>query len=200
MHILPCPSERKRRIFPFRAGSHSRCPSLRGAKRRGNPFPPALSISGKSADLPGYKSFFLSFWELRFLPLWEESSKEAHEGGERKISPPCDPPLCAPKASSFDHPPPRMSPICRASNEMFRAGNTGSVSDEARGKRFFALRPQNDKRRQCMSCFVILSEAKNLSIPRRFAFPAGARHRHFQFPIFHFQLKKPAFSRLFMVL
>ena len=37
-----------------------------------------------------------------------------------------------------------------------------------------------------MSCFVILSEAKNLSILRRFAFPAGARHifciRHCEAP------------------
>ena len=36
--------------------------------------------------------------ELRFLPLWEESSKEAHEGGEEcgadaaRSPPPCDPP------------------------------------------------------------------------------------------------------------
>ena len=50
-----------------------------------------------------------------------------------------------------------MSPICRASNEMFRAGNTGSVSDEACRKRFFALRPQNDKRRKRISQSVILS-------------------------------------------
>ena len=89
--------------------------------------------------------------------MWEESSKEAHEGGERKISPPCDPPLCAPKAFSFEHPPPRRTPICLAPIEMFRSGNVGSVSDEARGKRFFALRPQNDKRRKRISQSVILS-------------------------------------------
>ena len=40
---------------------------------------------------------------------------------------------------------------------MFRAGNADSVSDEARGKRFFALRPQNDKRRKRISQSVILS-------------------------------------------
>ncbi|MBQ3879238.1 MAG: hypothetical protein II727_02965, partial [Oscillospiraceae bacterium] len=68
----------------------------------------AFPISCKSADLPGYCLCFLLFQELRFLPLWEESSKEAHEGGEREISPPCDPPLCAPKAFSFEHPPPRV--------------------------------------------------------------------------------------------
>ena len=44
-----------------------------------------------------------------------------------------------------------------APNEMFRAGKLGSVSDEARGKRFFALRPQNDKRRKRISQSVILS-------------------------------------------
>ena len=65
---------------PFRADAHF-----------GIPF------SGKSADLPDYGLCFLPFLELRFLPLWEESSKEAHEGGERKISPPCDPPLCTPE-------------------------------------------------------------------------------------------------------
>ena len=31
---------------------------------------------------------------------------------------------------------------------MFPAENMGSVSDEARGKRFFGLRPQNDKKRK----------------------------------------------------
>ena len=45
----------------------------------------------------------------------------------------------------------------RAPNEMFRSGKLGSVSDEARGKRFFALRPQNDKRRKRISQSVILS-------------------------------------------
>ena len=49
------------------------------------------------------------------------------------------------------------TPICRAPIEMFRAGKLGSVSDEARGKRFFALRPQNDKRRKRISQSVILS-------------------------------------------
>ena len=78
----------------------------------------------------GFLLYFLSFQELRFLPLWEESSKEAHEGGEREISPPCDPPLCAPEWSSFDDPPPRRTPICLAPIEMFRSGNMGSISDE----------------------------------------------------------------------
>ena len=40
---------------------------------------------------------------------------------------------------------------------MFRSGKLGSVSDEACGKRFFALRPQNDKRRKRISQSVILS-------------------------------------------
>ena len=49
--------------------------------------------------------------------------------------------------------------------EMYQAGKYGSVSDEMRGsrKRFFALRPQNDRRRKCTRGFVILSTAKNLS-------------------------------------
>ena len=101
-----------------------------GVKRPRQSVSPALSISGKSADLPGYLLCFLLFQGLRFLPLWEESSKEAHEGGERKISPPCDPPLCAPEWSSFDDPPPRRTPICLAPIEMFPAGNLDSVSDE----------------------------------------------------------------------
>ena len=149
--------------------------------------PYAKPLSGKSADLPGYKSFFLSFWELRFLPLWEESSKEAHEGGERKISPPCDPPLCAPKAYNFYHPPPRRTPICRAPIEMFRAGKLGSLSDETRGKRFFALRPQNDKRRKRISQSVILSVSEESFHSAHIRISGNAGHRHFQFPIFHFQ-------------
>ena len=105
----------RRYAFPAK-NDISQAPSMRELSPKVTEGVPYKKIfSCKSADLQGYGLCFLFFQELRFLPLWEESSKEAHEGGERKISPPCDPPLCAPKVFSFGNPPPRMTPICPCS-------------------------------------------------------------------------------------
>ncbi|MBQ3878694.1 MAG: hypothetical protein II727_00180, partial [Oscillospiraceae bacterium] len=76
-------AQRRNQMRSFSA--QMRIPGIRhpeGVKRPRQSVSSALPISCKSADLQDYLLCFLSFRELRFLPLWEESSKEAHEGGE----------------------------------------------------------------------------------------------------------------------
>ena len=87
----------------------------------------------KSADLQDFILCFLLFQVLRFLCLCKESSKEStRRRGEKNLPALRSTPLRA-EGFLFRAIPRRASPsICLASNEMFRSGNLGSVSDEMR--------------------------------------------------------------------
>ena len=97
-------------------------------------FPVLDDFSGKSADLPGYLLCSLLFQELRFLCLCKESSKEStRRRGEKNLPALRSTPLRA-EGFLFRAIPRRAGcRSARASNEMFRSGNTGSVSDEMTG-------------------------------------------------------------------
>ena len=80
-----CHSERKRRIFPFRADSHFLYPSLRSPARGcGNPF---LSHFPSPANLRICRFFYCAFYHFRnsaFFPCEKKAPKKHTKAGREK--------------------------------------------------------------------------------------------------------------------
>ena len=134
-----------RRIFSFRADVHFLHPPPRGCEMPVSIHVPCMT---HLRQICGFAGLWILLSSVLGTPLsslvGRKLQRSTRRRGEKNLPALRSTPLRARRRRS-----------ARAPNEMFRAENMGSVSDETQ-KRFFGLRPQNDRKRQCMSFHVIL--------------------------------------------
>ena len=111
MHVLPCHSERKRRIFPFRADAHSRHPPPRG---RETPTAIRFLCTSHLLQICGFAGLFIVLSILSGTPLSSLVRRKLQRSTRRR--------------GEENLPALRSTPL-RAENRIFRSSPAAQAAD-----------------------------------------------------------------------